>query len=356
LGGDEFAVVLTGMDRAAAAQEAERLLSSLVQPFAVGGLHLDVGGTAGVAVSPEDGTDANTLLQRADVAMYDAKGRHLAVALYSADRDEYSPGRLALVGELRAAIESRSLTLFYQPKATLSSGRITGVEALVRWPHATQGMISPDDFIPLAERTGLIRSLTQLVLEEALRQTARWNAAGMRLQVCVNISARNLADDSLPDLVRDALANTGVRPEQLTLEVTEGSIMSDPDGSIALLHRLRGAGVQLSIDDFGTGYSSLAYLKRLPVDEVKIDKSFVMTLPHDAKDATIVGSTIDLGHRLGFRVVAEGVETEAALEFLGEAACDVVQGYLLSRPLPPADLEALLSAHPTIRSMLGAVV
>src|SRR4051812_35331847 len=356
LGGDEFAVVLTGLTRDAAAEEANRLLASLVDPFAVGGLHLDVTGTAGVAVSPEDGTDANTLLQRADVAMYDAKDRHAGVALYSPDRDEYSPGRLALVGELRNAIESRSLTLVYQPKATLSSGRVTGVEALVRWPHATHGMIPPDDFIPLAERTGLIRALTQVVLEEALRQTARWNATGLRLHMSVNISARNLTDESLPDLVRDALSSTGVRPEQLILEVTEGSIMSDPDGSIELLHRLKGVGVQLSIDDFGTGYSSLAYLKRLPVDEVKIDKSFVMTLPRDQKDATIVGSTIDLGHRLGFRVVAEGVETEAALRFLDGASCDVAQGYLLSRPVPPAELEVLLSAHPTIRSMLGAVV
>jgi EAL domain-containing protein (putative c-di-GMP-specific phosphodiesterase class I) len=201
-----------------------------------------------------------------------------------------------------------------------------------------------------------MRALTQVVLEEALRQTARWNAMGLRLHMSVNISARNLTDESLPDRVRDALSSTGVRPEQLTLEVTEGSIMSDPDGSIALLHRLRGAGVQLSIDDFGTGYSSLSYLKGLPVDEVKIDKSFVMTLPRDPKDATIVGSTIDLGHQLGFRVVAEGVETEAALRFLEGATCDVVQGYLLSRPLPPGELEALLSAHPTIRSMLGAVV
>jgi diguanylate cyclase (GGDEF)-like protein len=356
LGGDEFAIVLTGLDRDAAAEEAKRLLASLEDPFAVGGLHLDVTGTAGVAVSPADGTDANTLLQRADVAMYDAKGRHAGVALYSPDRDEYSPGRLALVGELRNAIESRSLTLVYQPKATLSSGRVTGVEALVRWPHATHGMIPPDEFIPLAERIGLIRALTKVVLEEALRQTARWNAMGLRLHMSVNISARNLTDESLPDLVRDALSSTGVRPEQLTLEVTEGSIMSDPDGSIALLHRLRGAGVQLSIDDFGTGYSSLSYLKRLPVDEVKIDKSFVMTLPRDPKDATIVGSTIDLGHQLGFRVVAEGVETEEALGFLDGASCDVVQGYLLSRPLPPGELEALLSAHPTIRSMLGAVV
>jgi diguanylate cyclase (GGDEF)-like protein len=356
LGGDEFAVVLTGFDRDAAAEEATRLLASLEAPFAVGGLHLDVTGTAGVAVSPGDGTDANTLLQRADVAMYDAKGRHAGVALYSPDRDEYSPGRLALVGELRNAIESRSLTLAYQPKATLSSGRITGVEALVRWPHAAHGMIPPDEFIPLAERTGLIRPLTQVVLEEALRQTARWNAVGLRLHMSVNISVRNLTDESLPDLVRDALSSTGVRPEQLILEVTENSIMSDPDGSIALLHRLRGVGVQLSIDDFGTGYSSLSYLKGLPVDEVKIDKSFVMTLPRDPKDATIVGSTIDLGHQLGFRVVAEGVETEAALRFLDGAACDVVQGYLLSRPLPPGELEALLSAHPTIRSMVGAVV
>jgi diguanylate cyclase (GGDEF)-like protein len=356
LGGDEFAIVLVDVSREEAIEEARRLLAALESPFAVAGLLLDVGGSAGVAISPEDGTDANTLLQRADVAMYDAKGRHADVAAYAAERDQYSPDRLALVAELRAAIERRELTLLYQPKATLTGGRITGVEALVRWAHPTHGMISPDDFIPLAERTGLIRPLTNVVLELALRQTARWNAQGLRLQMSINISARNLADTTLPDQLRDLLTLTGVRPEQVVLEVTEGSVMADPDGSIALLHRLRGVGVQLSIDDFGTGYSSLSYLKRLPVDEVKIDKSFVMTLPRDPKDATIVESTIDLGHRLGFRVVAEGVETEEALRFLDTASCDVVQGYLLSRPIQPEAIEALLESSANVRTMLGSAV
>jgi EAL domain-containing protein (putative c-di-GMP-specific phosphodiesterase class I) len=228
------------------------------------------------------------------------------------------------------------------------------VEALVRFPHPTRGLIPPDDFIPLAERTGLIRPLTGYVLEEAIGQLARWNAAGRHLTMSVNISARDLADQTLPDHVRTLLALTGVSPDQVTIEITEGSVMADPDGSIELLHRLRRTGVQLSIDDFGTGYSSLAYLKRLPVDEVKIDKSFVTTLPRDTKDATIVSSTIDLGHRLGFRVVAEGVETAEALTFLEDAHCDVVQGYFLSRPVSSAAIEELLGARSDVRSKLGA--
>jgi len=343
LGGDEFAARVTDAhDDADALDVARGLLSVLDKPVVLGDLEIDVRASVGVAVSPHHGDQSSVLLQRADVAMYVAKAGHSEVALYDPQRDPYSPRRLALAAELRRAVESGGLSVFYQPKMSVASGEVIGAEALVRWYHPRHGLLAPDEFIPLAESTGLIRPLTRHVLETSLRQCAAWRASGLDLGVAVNMSARNLLDEDLPATVAGLLAESGLESRHLTLEITEDSIMVDPPRSLALLGRLHASGIRLSIDDFGTGYSSLSYLKQLPVDEVKIDKSFVMTMEGDGSDATIVRSTIDLGHNLGLKVVAEGVETRTALHQLEASGCDVAQGYYFSRPVPAPDFERWL--------------
>jgi EAL domain-containing protein (putative c-di-GMP-specific phosphodiesterase class I) len=248
-----------------------------------------------------------------------------------------------MVGELRRAIEGDELVVFYQPKADLRTGRIIGVESLVRWAHPRHGFVSPDDFIALAEQTGLIRGLTFCVLEASLQQCRRWEDAGHQIGVAVNLSARMLLDQSLPDEIARRIADAGVDPARLTLEITETSIMADPTSSAGILSRLSAMGISISIDDFGTGYSSLSYLKRLPVDEIKIDRSFVTSMASDEDDAVIVRSIIELGRTLGLRVVAEGVEIEQTWNRLEALGCDVVQGYLLSRPVPAEKLTHLLT-------------
>jgi diguanylate cyclase (GGDEF)-like protein len=335
LGGDEFGVLLpTIADPQAALAVAEKIRRSLREPFTLEGISLDLDASVGIALYPEHGTDVETLLQRADVAMYLAKQDHSGCELYSAGRDEYSPARLALVGELRRAIDQQELVLHYQPKADLGSGRVTSVEALVRWQHPERGLISPDQFIPLAERTGLIRELTHSVIDAALRQLAAWQELGLELSVAVNVSARDLLDLELPAIVARLLEKHQLAAERLELELTESVILADPMRARAVLSRLDAMGVQLAIDDFGSGYSSLAYLKRLPIGEIKIDRSFVMNMENDEDDAVIVRSTIDLGRNLGLRVVAEGVETEATWNKLSQLHCDQAQGYYLSRPVP----------------------
>jgi len=263
----------------------------------------------------------------------------------SAERDEYSPSRLALVGELRRAIDRQELVLYYQPKADLPTGNVMGVEALVRWQHPERGLIPPDEFIPLAERTGLVRDLTRTVLDAALRQLRSWHDHGIELNVSVNLSARDLLDLGLPEIVQQLLERYQLPADRLELEITESVILADPMRARAVLSRLHAMGVQLAIDDFGSGYSSLAYLKRLPVGEIKIDRAFVTNMEHDENDAVIVRSTIDLGRNLGLRVVAEGVENEATWHDLVQLRCDQAQGYFLTRPLPPADLATWLKQH-----------
>ena len=335
LGGDEFAILLPTLEHIGEAGElAGRVLAALEQPFSVGDMKLEVGGSIGVALAPVDGDTSTALLQRADVAMYAAKENRSGWELYAKEHDRYSPRRLSLAADLRHAVERGELTLHYQPKAELESGRITGVEALVRWNHPEYGMIPPDDFIPLAEHTGLIRPLTTWVLNEAVRQVALWNSAGMRLNVAVNLSVRSLMDGGLPDEVATALESQSLDATALVLEITESTIMADPNRAIAILTRLSDHGVSLAIDDFGTGYSSLAYLKRLPVDEVKVDRSFVMNMATDNDDAVIVRSTVDLARNLGLRVVAEGVEDAASWDHLRGLGCDAVQGYYLAKPMP----------------------
>jgi diguanylate cyclase (GGDEF)-like protein len=334
LGGDEFAVLLPTASVDHARHIAQRLLEVLDEPFALGGLELEIDASIGIALSPDHGSDADTLLRRADVAMYVAKRGGTGHALYTAAQDQHSPMRLAMVGELRRAIDHNELTLYFQPKVSLRAGHVACAEALVRWQHPRHGLLGPDEFVPIAEQTGLIRPLAHWVLNAALRQCNRWRQDGLDLGVAVNLSMRNLHDPEIVDMIRKLLARWGIPPRHLVIEITESSLMADAASSMDVLTRLRGMGVGISIDDFGTGYSSLAYLKRLPVDELKIDKSFVAHVAIDESDAAIVRSTIGLAHDLGLSVVAEGVEDQATLDLLNTLGCDVAQGYFVSRPLP----------------------
>ncbi len=346
LGGDEFAVLLLSADREGAIKVAETILKELDRPFALEGYTVNVGASIGIILAPEQGEDAVTLLRRADVAMYTAKRAGVGFVVYSPEQDQYSPARIGLGGELRQAIEHDGLCLHYQPKVNLKTGRLDSVEALVRWPHPVRGFLSPGEFIPLAESTGLILPLSRWVLITALRQSRAWRDQGLDIRIAVNLSARLLQDANLVETIADLLAYHGVNPESLELEITESAVMDDPAHALGLLRRLHEMGVKLSIDDFGTGYSSLAYLHRLPVNEVKIDKSFVVGLSGGGDGATIARSIIDLGHNLGLIVVAEGVEDEATYRLLAGMACDLAQGYYLSRPVAAEDLTAWTKSLP----------
>jgi diguanylate cyclase (GGDEF)-like protein len=338
LGGDEFAVVLPGASREAAAEVALRVRETLLESFSVSGATVDVEASIGIALFPEHASDVATLLQRADIAMYKAKETHAGHVFYSQELDHGSPSQLSLLGELRRAIENEELVLHYQPKAALGSGEVTHVEALVRWQRPEHGLVPPAEFIPLAEHTGLIKQLSSYVLDAALRQLRGWLDSGVDLCVAVNLSARNLLEADLPDQIAELLLARRVPADRLILEITESTIMADPERALGVLTRLSQMGIRLSIDDFGVGYSSLSYLKQLPVDEIKIDRSFVAQMDDDEDDAFIVRSTIDLGRNLGLNVVAEGVETEAVWEELGELGCDYAQGWFLGRPMPAAEL------------------
>ena len=314
--------------------------------FSLGGLSLEIDASIGIALSPDHGHDADTLLRRADVAMYVAKRGNAGYAVYTADQDQHSPMRLAMVSELRRAIDQNELSLYFQPKVSLAAGSVTCAEALVRWQHPRHGLLGPDLFVPIAEQTGLIRPLTRWVLDAALRQCSRWRHQGLDLAVAVNMSMRNLHDPEVVDTIRHLLTRWGIPPARLVVEITESSLMADADRAMDVLGRMRGMGVGISIDDFGTGYSSLAYLKRLPVDELKIDKSFVAHIASDNSDAAIVRSTIGLAHDLGLAVVAEGIEDEATLDYLTGLGCDVAQGYFISRPLPVSAFSDWLATTP----------
>ena len=339
LGGDEFAVLVAGGDTMAVARGVRRALEA---PFPLEGLNFVMEASMGIASFPDHGDDGATLLRRADVAMYQAKTDRSGVAVYAPERDGHSRDRLALMSDLRGAIEREELTLHYQPKGDLATGGITGVEALVRWRHPGRGLVAPDDFLPFAEQTGLMRPLTNWVLGEALRQCAEWSDEGLDLRVAVNVSLPDLLDLDFPQHVQGALRAHGLPPERLQLEITENVIMADPNRVMDVLARLSEIGIELSLDDYGTGYSSLSYLKRLPVRELKIDRSFVMSMETDIEDAVIVRSTAELGRSLGLRVVAEGVESAMAWEMLRRFGCELVQGYFLSRPVPGPDIAGLV--------------
>jgi diguanylate cyclase (GGDEF)-like protein len=359
LGGDEFAVLvpqLAGEEAATAAAEGIRL--ALERPFTIADVDIDVGCSVGIAMWPDHGDDATMLLQRADVAMYSAKASQRGVDIYDFTRDTYSLERLALVSELRTAIERGELAVHYQPKVDTNTGRLLGMEALVRWHHPRQGPIAPEEIIAIAEQTGLIRPLTLWVLNQALLECRGWRRAGRPFDVAVNLSIRNLLDAELPSDVLRVLTEVGLPASALTFEITESSIMNDPVRALAVLGRLRSMGIHLAIDDFGTGYSSFSHLRRLPVDEIKIDKSFVQYLATDESDLVLVRSIIDLGRNLGLRVVAEGVEDEVSWQELARFGCDVVQGYVLTPPLAADDLQVWLEQYDARTTVppLGEVV
>jgi len=318
------------------------LLEALEHPLMIEGQIVDVGASIGIVSYPINGTDMNTLLRRADVAMYTAKRANLGFALYDERDDQHSAERLSLMSELRQAVERDELKLYYQPKVDLATRSVKYVEALVRWDHPTRGFISPDEFIPFAEQTGYIKVISRWVIDRAVRQCGLWRAMGLELDVSINVSARDLINSGLPETVDRILKKYDVSPRWIWIEITESAILDDPNHAIETLDRLHALGVRLSVDDFGTGYSSLSYLKRMPVDELKIDKSFVIGMADDGDDEIIVRSTIDLGHNMGLKVVAEGVESEAMLERLKVLRCDLAQGFHVSRPLPPEDLERWL--------------
>jgi diguanylate cyclase (GGDEF)-like protein len=346
LGGDEFGVLLPEMERSGDAMVvAQRLLGRLREPFTIEGLTLEVDASIGIACHPAHGDDVEQLNQRADIAMYAAKEGGRGFVMFEPQLDRYSPRRLALAGALRQAIVDGEIILFFQPKADLATGRIVGVEALARWQHPELGLIGPTEFVPIAEQTGLIGPLTSHVLNEALRQVREWRDGGLELSVAVNLSARSFLDAQLAAEIPPLLERWGVGADMLELEITESMLMIDPGRAKATLDRLSAIGLSLSVDDFGTGYSSLANLKRLPVDGIKIDKSFVMDMAHDPSDAAIVRSTIDLAHNLGLRVVAEGVENQESWRRLREQGCDLAQGFHVSRPLPGDELGRLIVAH-----------
>ncbi len=337
LGGDEFAVVLPHASREDALTVAEKLQSSLRQPVTVDQNSFSVAASIGISFYPAHGPDPSSLLRSADIAMYVAKRAHDDYAVYEPELDHYKPDHLALLRDLREAIQRNEISAAFQPKLDLFSGLIVGVEALARWRHPQKGDIPPYEFIPILEQTGLIKPFTLQIVEKAIAYCARCHREGMALSVAVNLSMHNLRDDKLPEQIGEIIARHDFDPRLLVLEITESAIMHDPEHSLEILNRLARMKVQLSVDDFGTGYSSLSYLKRLPVTQLKIDRSFVHDMVRDEDDDMIVRSTIDLAHNLGLTTVAEGVEDRHTLGRLNELNCDMVQGYLISRPLSGDD-------------------
>jgi diguanylate cyclase (GGDEF)-like protein/PAS domain S-box-containing protein len=351
LGGDEFAILLPGTTADDSLLVAGKLLEALRAPLKLEEQAVAIGGSVGVSVYPTHGRDAATLLRHADVAMYVAKRSDAGTSLYSPALDYYAPDRLALLPQLREVIErgteTNRLVLHYQPKVDVSTGELSGVEALVRWQHPQHGLLGPDRFVPLAEQTGIARSLSQLVLETALRQAQAWAAEGHKVPVAVNLSMRDVQDAELPEAVAALLERFGMPGECLAIEITETTLMADPERALDVLHRLRAMDVRIAIDDFGAGYSSLAYLRRLPVHELKIDRSFLRDVSGSLSDRAIVGSIVELAHSLGLEVVAEGVEDDATWRLLEGLGCDFAQGFYLARPLPAEYLDRWLATIPT---------
>ncbi|MFZ6777984.1 EAL domain-containing protein [Undibacterium sp. Ji83W] len=343
LGGDEFAILLPASSKENALDLANRILRSLEKPISIEDQTVDLGAGIGIAGFPEHAGDAQSLLSRVEVAMYAAKQGNSGAVIYSPDIDKSSQQSLSLLSELRAALEQQAFRLYVQPKVGLDHDQVIAVEALVRWIHPERGFIFPDQFIPFAEQTGFIRQLTHWVMNEAARVCHAWNQQSIHLKISVNISTRDLLDQDLPGKFAQILQNHEVKAASFCLEITESAIMDDPVRAFQTLDKLHAMGFELSIDDFGTGYSSLAYLKRLPVHELKIDKSFVLKMEKDIDDTKIVKSTIDLGHNMGLRVVAEGVENIEVMNLLKELGCDQAQGYYISKPMPSADMPAWLS-------------
>jgi diguanylate cyclase (GGDEF)-like protein/PAS domain S-box-containing protein len=351
LGGDEFAILTTDAKHPDdVVATARKILAALEGPFAIADQMVETSASIGTAMYPLHGDDPSTLLRRADVAMYVAKRSGGGYAVYAPEQEAQTLRRSGLAGELRRSIPQGELVLHYQPQVTLATGAIHSVEALVRWNHPREGLMPPDRFIPMAEETGIIHPLTAWVIDSALAQLCKWLEEGLDVSVSVNVSPRNIEDHSLEEMVARALGTFKVEPQRLTLEITEGVAMAAAAGKA--LHRLNEMGVRLALDDFGTGYSSLLYLMRLPVNEIKIDRSFVSALASDPDSGAIVRSAVGLGHNLGLRVVAEGLQDRAAEAVLVEAGCDAAQGFLVGRPAPEHDITALLLAHSGLAKQL----
>ena len=333
LGGDEFGVILADTTLDQAVIILKKILDSFELPFNIEGHHLDIGISMGVVEYPLHGDDVNILIQRADVAMYNAKNKRMGFSAYESSEDSHAVSRLALAAELRQALNNKLLQLYYQPKIDLKTGMIYGAEALLRWDHAERGFISPDEFIPLAEHTGLIQPITYMVMEQAAKQCELWNEMGHKMEISINISMNCMHDAKLPADINKIILSKKISPDQIMLELTENIFIKDPVRSKKILDNISSMGIGISIDDFGTGYSSLAYLKQLPVNELKIDRSFVMEMLEDENDEVIVRTTIDLAHNMDIKVVAEGVESQEIMNKLKEFNCNSAQGYYLGRPM-----------------------
>jgi diguanylate cyclase (GGDEF)-like protein len=346
LGGDEFAVFMRDLDGIGDAEAAvRRFASALREPFRVGDMKLELEASVGIAVHPDHGLDVDALLQRADVAMYRAKGTGQLSVVYSPEDDFHSHARLSIVADLRRALAQHRLILHYQPQVRLPERVPVALEGLVRWDDPHAGLLHPSAFLGVAEESGLIKDLTYEVVERGLRDLCGWRADGIHVGLSLNVSARCLLDADFPDHIERLLGKYGVVGEWLTFELTESSLMADPVLAKDTLERLSALGLEIGIDDFGTGYSSLAYLTALPVKELKVDRSFVLDMLADERNAAIVRSTIELARNLGLRTVAEGIETEEVLERLVELGCDRAQGYHLARPMPPERVLPWLAEH-----------
>ncbi len=358
LAGDEYAAMAPLPPGAHGVSEAlslaERLQGALEAPIEHDGIALNIDASIGLALSPQHAEDLDALLQHADVALDRAKAHRSRVEVYAAEHDHFDAARLTLLGQVRPALERNEFVLHYQPQADLRTGRVTAVEALLRWQHPQRGLVPPMQFIPLIEQTALVGPITLYVIDSALAQLARWRDHGLHLSMSVNLSARNLLDPELPRRVGSLLARHAVPAHRLTVEVTEGATMSDPERAVAVLSELRAQGIGVSIDDFGSGNASISYLTQLPASELKIDRSFVTNMCENPRDEAIVRSTIDLARHLHLRTVAEGIETAQVWERLQELGCDTAQGYLLSRPLPPAELGTWLSENPSTSATVVA--
>ena len=345
LGGDEFSILLPETTLEQAKSLTRKVLDDFNKPFIVDGHTLSVGISMGLAEFPTHGDDVNILMQRADVAMYIAKQNKIGYSIYDPNKDTHSIGRLALMSELRNAIENELLEVYYQPKVNLSTDKVIGVEALLRWNHPQRGFIEPDEFIPLAEQTGLIKPLAKWVIEKSIAQCAEWKNKNIDLNMSINLSSHNLHDSKLLKLLQNVLSEHNLPPENLTLEINEGDIMAEPLRAREILKKFKHTGINLSIDDFGTGYSSLSYIKQLPINEIKIDRSFVMEMIEDTDDDIIVNATIELAHNLGLNIVAEGVHNRQTWARLKEMNCDIAQGHYISEPLSADAFTAWIMAN-----------
>jgi diguanylate cyclase (GGDEF)-like protein len=343
LGGDEFAVILPGADQAGAGRVAQKIITALQRSFEIEGDAHEISVSIGIALSPQHGDDVETLLRRADIAMYVAKRTPGGSAVYAERDDPEGSNQLALMAELRHTIDADQLQVVYQPIVGFNEGEMMRVEALARWRHPSLGLVAPGEFIPLAERSGLVKALFSRVLATTLAQCAEWKAANVPLQAAVNLSIRNLLDPELPRIVGQALERAGIPPGWLAFEITETMLMAEPTRAMRTLAELRDLGVQLAIDDFGVGYSSLAYLQRLPAYAVKIDRSFVSRMTRDRGSAEIVKLITNLGHALGMKVVAEGIEDQATYDACAAVGCDSAQGFFVGRPMVATAIPAWLA-------------